>query len=103
LHSLVGNVSKKFENDEIIEQILKLRVKAAAALEVYETTHARIDFYRKYLSLSKTYKVRLAGRFFVVQGGRSTEAARSDSRPQKPSVLEQPDSSCQTVAFPNGH
>jgi hypothetical protein len=28
LRSLVGNVSKKSENDEIIEQILKLRVKA---------------------------------------------------------------------------
>jgi hypothetical protein len=91
LRSQVGNVNKKSENDEIIEQILKLRVKAAAALEDYETIHAQIDFYRKYLSLGKTYKVRLAGRFFVVQGGRSTEAARSDSTPQKPSMLEQPD------------
>jgi hypothetical protein len=94
LHSLVGNVSERSENDEISEQILKLRVKAVRALEVYETIHARIDFYRKYLSLSKTYKVRLAEGLIVIRGGRSIDARRSDSRPQKPSVLEQPNSNC---------
>jgi hypothetical protein len=69
-------VSKKSANDEIIEQILKLRVKAIAVLEFYEAIHSRIDFYRKYLSLSKTHQVRLADGLIVIQGGRSTEAAR---------------------------
>jgi len=73
-------MNKGFNDNEIIEHIVKLRVQAAASLELYEKIHGRIEFYRKYLSLCQRFKVRLAGPFMLIQGGRSTEDARSDAK-----------------------
>jgi hypothetical protein len=73
-------MNKGFKDNEIVEHIIKLRVQAAASLELYEKIHGRIDFYRKYLSLCQRFKVRLAGPFMLIQGGRSTEDARSDAK-----------------------
>lgn len=73
-------MNKGFKDNEIVEHIIKLRVQAAASLELYEKIHGRIEFYRKYLSLRQRFKVRLAGPFMLIQGGRSTEDARSDAK-----------------------
>jgi hypothetical protein len=74
------NMNKGFNNDEIIEHIIKLRLQAVATLELYEKIHARIKFCRKYVSLGQRFKVRIAGPFMLIQGGRSTEDARSDAQ-----------------------
>jgi hypothetical protein len=73
-------MNKGFNDDEIVEQIIKLRVQAVAAHERFEEIHARIEFYRKYLSLGQRFKVKFAGPFILIQGGRSTEDARSDTK-----------------------
>jgi hypothetical protein len=72
-------MNKNF-NDEIIEAIIKLRVEAIATHNLYEKIHARIEFYRKYISLSQRFKVRLAGPFMLIQGGRSTEDSRLEAK-----------------------
>jgi hypothetical protein len=74
----VWNMNKGFNDDEIVEQIIKLRVQAVAAHEVVEEINARIEFYRKYVSLGQRFKVRFAGPFILIEGGRSKEDARSD-------------------------
>jgi len=74
----VGNVNEGFNDNEIVEQIIKLRVQAVAAHELYEEINARIEFYRKYVSLGQRFKVRFAGPFILIEGGRSKEDARSD-------------------------
>jgi hypothetical protein len=73
-------MNKGFNDDEIIEHIIKLRVQAAATLELYEKIHGRIEFCRKYLSLGQRFKVRLAGPFMLIQGGRSTEDGRAEAK-----------------------
>ena len=73
-------MKKTFTDNEIIEQIIKLRVQAVATHELYEKIHARINFYRKYLSLGQRFKVNLAGPFMLIQGGRSTEEPGSGAK-----------------------
>jgi hypothetical protein len=72
-------MKKDFKDDEIIEHIIELRVQAIATHNLYEKIHARIEFYRKYISLGQRFKVRLAGPFMVIQGGLSAEDARSQA------------------------
>ena len=73
-------MNKDFKNDEVIEHIIKLRLQAVATLELYEKIHARIEFCRKYVSLGQRFKVKLAGPFMLIQGGLSTEDARSKAQ-----------------------
>jgi hypothetical protein len=75
-----SNMNQKPNNNEVIEHIVKLRVQAAATLELYEKIHARIEFYRKYISLAKNHKVRLTGSLIVIEGGRSAEDECSDAK-----------------------
>jgi hypothetical protein len=84
LASARSDMSQSTNNNEVVEHIVKLRVQAAATLELYEKIHGRIEFYRKYISLAKNHKVRLAGSLIVIQGGRSTEDARSDAKAAAP-------------------
>lgn len=79
-----ANMSQNSNNNEVIEHILKLRVQAAATLELYEKIHGRIEFYRKYIALAKNHKVRLAGSLIVIEGGRSTEEPGSDAKAVAP-------------------
>ena len=72
--------NKSLNRDEIVEQIIKLRVEAIATHNLYEKIHTRIEFYRKYISLGQRFKVRLAGPFMLIQGGRSTEDTRSKTK-----------------------
>ena len=69
-------MNKSFNDEKIIEEIIKLRVEAIATHNLYDKIHTRIDFYRKYISLGQRFKVRLAGPFMLIQGGRSTEDVR---------------------------
>jgi hypothetical protein len=74
--TVTRKMNKTLNRDEIVEQIIKLRLQAIATHNLYEKIHARIEFYRKYISLGKRFNVRLAGPFMLIQGGRSTEDAR---------------------------
>jgi hypothetical protein len=73
-------MNKSFNDEEIIEEIIKLRVEAIATHNLYDKIHTRIEFYRKYISLSQLFKVRLAGPFMLIQGGRFAEDARSKAK-----------------------
>jgi hypothetical protein len=63
----------------LAKHLLELRREALAALKRYDTLADRLNFYERYLMLSKTYDVRLAGPFLVVKGGQSGERARMDA------------------------
>jgi hypothetical protein len=47
-----------------------------AALKHYDAIADQLNFYERYLALSKTYDVRLAGPFLVVKGGQSGQRTR---------------------------
>jgi hypothetical protein len=74
------NMNKGFNDDEIIEHIIKLRVQAAATIELHEKIHGRIEFCRKYLSLGQRFKVRLAGPFMLIEGRRRAEDRRAKAK-----------------------
>jgi hypothetical protein len=72
-------MTRNLKDDDIVEHIINLRVQAVAAYELYQEINARIDFYRKYISLGETHNVRLAGSWVVIRGGRSIEKECSAS------------------------
>jgi hypothetical protein len=57
----------------VAKHLVELRREALASLKRYNTIADRLNFYKRYLALSKTYDVRLAGPFLVVKGGQSGE------------------------------
>jgi hypothetical protein len=63
----------------VAKHLVNLRREALAALKRYDTIADRLNFYERYLTLSKTYDVRLAGPFLVVKGGQSGERTRVDA------------------------
>jgi hypothetical protein len=44
-----------------------------AALKRFNTIADRLNFYQRYLALSKTHSVRLAGPFLVIKGGQPAD------------------------------
>jgi hypothetical protein len=56
--------------------LVELRRKGIEALHCFRGIAERLDFYEKYLALSKYYDVRLAGPFLVIKGGKP--AGRTD-------------------------
>jgi hypothetical protein len=60
----------------VLKHLMDLRREALAALKHYDAIADRLNFYERYLTLSKTYDVRLAGPFLVVKGGQSEERTR---------------------------
>ena len=54
----------------IDKHLVKLRREGIEALHRFSGTTARLDFYKKYLTLSRYYDVRLAGPFLVIKGGK---------------------------------
>ena len=69
--------------------LAELRREAVAALKRYDTIADRLHFYERYLVLSKTYDVRLAGPFLVVKGGQSGQRKHTDAASQ-PDYNSQP-------------
>jgi hypothetical protein len=57
----------------LAKHLVALRREAVAALKRFNMIAERLDFYERYLALSKCYEVRLAGPFLVVKGGKPTD------------------------------
>jgi hypothetical protein len=69
-------MTHKPEKTAVAKHLVELRREALASLKRYDTIADRLNFYERYLALSKTYDVRLAGPFLVVKGGQSGERTR---------------------------
>lgn len=65
----------------IHKHILQLHDEALAVLEIYEGIMSRVDFYQQYVSLSRNHNVSIAGRFIVIDGGRTEQKTDQDARP----------------------
>ena len=68
----------------VAKHLVELRREAVATLKRFNMIAERLNFYKEYLALSKTYDVQMAGPFLVIEGGQSqTEQAgikETDSR-----------------------
>ena len=65
----------------VAKHLVELRREAVAALKRFNTIAERLNFYERYLALSKSHNVRLAGPFLVIKGGQPTERTNTDSDP----------------------
>jgi len=72
-------MTRKPGKTAVAKHLVELRREALAALKRYDTIADRLNFYQRYLTLSKIYDVRLAGPFLVVKGGQSRERTRIDA------------------------
>jgi len=54
----------------IDKHLVELRREGIEALHRFSGIAGRLDFYKKYLALSKYYDVRLAGPFLIIKGGK---------------------------------
>lgn len=63
----------------VAKHLVELRREAVAALKRFNTIAERLNFYERYLALSKTHNVRLAGPFLVIKGRQPTERTNTDS------------------------
>ncbi len=61
------------EKEAVAQQLLELRRAAVAALQLFNKIADQLNFYERYLTLSKNHEVTLTGQFIVIKGGRSTE------------------------------
>ena len=68
----------------VAKHLVELRREAVATSKRFNMIAERLNFYKEYLALSKTYDVQMAGPFLVIEGGQSqTEQAgikETDSR-----------------------
>jgi hypothetical protein len=71
------------EKEAVVQHLLELRRSAVAALQFFNKIADQLNFYERYLALSKNHEVTLTGQFLVIKGGRSTEtrAKNSDAEP----------------------
>ena len=63
----------------VAKHLVELRREAVAALKRFNTIAERLNFYQRYLALSKTHSVRLAGPFLVIKGGQPADRTGTDS------------------------
>ena len=77
-------MTRKPGKKAVAKRLLELRREALAALKRYDSIADRLNFYERYLTLSKTHDVRLAGPFLVVKGGQSRDRTRMDPAPNQP-------------------
>jgi hypothetical protein len=76
-------MTRKPGKTAIAKHLVELRREAVASLKRYNAIADRLNFYERYLTLSKTYDVRLAGPFLVVKGGQAGEQRRVDAAGQQ--------------------
>jgi hypothetical protein len=57
----------------IDKHLVELRREGIEALQCFNGTAERLDFYKKYLALSEYYNVRFAGPFLVIKGGKPAD------------------------------
>jgi hypothetical protein len=67
------------EKESVAQHLLELRRAAVAALQLFNKIADQLNFYERYLALSKNHDVTLTGQFIVIKGGRSTETACKNS------------------------
>jgi hypothetical protein len=63
----------------VAKHLVELRREAVAAVKRFNTIAERLNFYERYLALSKTHSVRLAGPFLVIKGGQPADRTGTDS------------------------
>jgi hypothetical protein len=63
----------KPEKAAIAKHLVELRREGIAALHRFHGIADRLNFYERYLVLSKYYDVRLAGPFLVIKGGKPAD------------------------------
>jgi hypothetical protein len=64
-------MTHKPEKAAVSKHLVELRREAVATLKRFHMIAERLTFYEQYLALSKTYDVKLAGPFLVIEGGQS--------------------------------
>jgi hypothetical protein len=77
-------MTRKPGKTAVAKHLWELRREALAALKRYDSIADRLNFYERYLTLSKTHDVRLAGPFLVVKGGQSGDRTQIDPAPSQP-------------------
>jgi hypothetical protein len=63
-------MTHKPEKAAIAKHLIELRREGIQALNRFNRIAGRLNFYERYLTLSKCYDVRLAGPFLVIKGGK---------------------------------
>ena len=63
----------------VAKHLVELRREAVASLKRFNTIAERLNFYERYLTLSKTHSVRLAGPFLVIKGGQPADRTNTES------------------------
>ena len=63
----------------VAKHLVELRREAVAALKRFNALADRLNFYERYLALSKTHSVRLAGPFLVIKGGQPADRTNTES------------------------
>jgi len=71
----------------ISKHVTELRREAVAAIKRFNMIAERLTFYEQYLALSKTYDVKLAGPFLVIEGGQS-QTEQAGIKIQSPTLRE---------------
>ena len=56
--------------ETVDKHLVELHRKGLEALHRFNRIAGRLDFYEKYVALSKHYDVRLAGPFLLIKGGK---------------------------------
>jgi hypothetical protein len=62
----------------VAKHLVELRRESIQALHRFNRIAGRLNFYERYLTLSKFHDVRLAGPFLVIKGGKPTDRAGTD-------------------------
>ena len=66
-------MSHKPAKATIDKHLVELGRRGIEALNRFNAIAGRLDFYEKYLALSKHYDVRLAGPFLIIKGGKPAD------------------------------
>ena len=70
----------------IAKHLVELRREGIEALHRFSGTAERLNFYKRYLVLSKYYDVRLAGPFLVIKGGKPADQTATKVRIPSPTL-----------------
>ena len=62
----------------VAKHLVELRRESIQVLHRFNRIAGRLNFYERYLTLSKFYDVRLAGPFLVIKGGKPTDRAGTE-------------------------
>jgi hypothetical protein len=72
-----GGMTQKPEKEAVAQHVVELRRAAVSTLRRFNKIADQLNFYQRYLAISKDYDVTFSGRFIIIKGGRSTETIRA--------------------------